>query len=195
MADVIYEIAKTFLAFVIILDPFLGVVLFSSFTKGMKPIKKVEQAMLAVGVAGAVLFAFLFIGPYLLDLFAVDFSSFKVAGGVVLLILGIQFVMGSGFKVNNKTTTVVLIGTPMLCGPGTITTAIVFAEQYGYLVVTIGAILSLLVIWLALIVSTQIERFFGLKFMEIISRVMGLLLSTLAIEFIKDGFIDILRTF
>lgn len=181
--------AESFWKLLIILDPFLGLVVFIHLTKGMSAKDKAKQALIAAGVASGLLLFFLYLGIPLLDLLGISLASFRVAGGVLLLILGIQAVLGVEFakKTKNRHAAAVIIGTPLLCGPGAITTTIVLSESYGKTPVLLAIVLAMIITWVMLYFAKKIEDIVTERGSEIISRVFGLILSAVAAEMIKKG--------
>lgn len=189
------NILKSFFILIIILDPFLGIMVFISLTREMNRKERAGQAFVAVFVAFALLLIFLFAGHLLFNLLGLTFSSFIVAGGVILLILGIQEVLGLEFSHKDEKAAVagVIIGTPLLCGPGAISTIIILSREHGYAIPLIALILCITITWLMLYFSDKISAFLGEKMIEIISRILGLLLAAMAVQFIKDGIVEMVR--
>ncbi len=190
----IADILKSFFLLIFILDPFLGAVVFITLTKGMSSRERIQQAFLAVSVAFLLLVVFLFTGRHLFMLLGVSFPSFMVAGGVILLLLGIEEILGLEFSKKGADTKVaaVVIGTPLLCGPGAITSAIILAEKHGYLVPLLAMVLALFVTWIILYSAERIAQLLGEKIIEVLSRVMGLLLAAIAVEYVKEGILKML---
>ncbi|MEN3203515.1 MAG: MarC family protein [Atribacterota bacterium] len=180
---------KSFAILIIILDPFLGMITFLALTRRMSERERAEQAFLAVFVAFALLVVFLFGGQVLFSLLGISFSSFMVAGGVILLLLGIEDILGLQFSKREANTKAiaVIIGTPLLCGPGAITSIIVLAQRYGYFVPFMALVSALVVTWILLLFAQKVAALLGERIVEVLSRVLGLLLSAIAVEFVKEG--------
>lgn len=189
---------KSFLALFIIIDPFLGMVVFITLTRGASTGEKAKAAFIATAVAGGLLALFLFTGMFLLNIMGISLPSFVVAGGVILLILGVQAVLGIEFakkEKQDKKAAAVIIGTPLLSGPGAMTTIVILSQQYGYWPPLIALILVMAITWLMLYYSERIAARMGDRLIEVLSRVLGLMLAALAAEFIKDGISDMIRGF
>src|SRR3989338_7161076 len=89
---------EAFIALFVIMDPIGNLTLFINLTKGM-PLKEIKRNIdRSVFVAGVLLFIFLFFGLQVFDLFGIDLDSFQIAGGIVLLIMGILYVFGASLK-------------------------------------------------------------------------------------------------
>ena len=197
-AQFLTALMKSFVALLVILDPFVGVAVFISLTRGQSQAEKAKQALVAVSVAFGLLFIFLFSGMYLLNILGITLGSFMVAGGVILLILGIQAVLGIEFSKSdnsNKAAAAIIIGTPLLSGPGAMSTVIILSQEYGYLAPLIALIIALVITWMMLYYSEKIEKLLGERLIEVLSRVLGLILAAMAAEFIKNGIIDMINGF
>ncbi len=189
-----YDFIKSFLLLVFILDPFLGAMVFITLTKDLEARERSAQAFLAVSVAFVLLVVFLFIGRHLFSLLGISFSSFMVAGGVILLLLGVEEILGLEFSKRGTDTKVaaVVIGTPLLCGPGAITSAIILSQKYGYLIPFLAVLSALALTWLILYFANHLSRLLGERIIEVFSRVMGLLLAAIAVEYIKEGILQMI---
>lgn len=170
------------------MDPFASIPVFLAVTRGIK--RKIRPASYAVGTAAIVLFAFLFFGQGILLAFGITFPSLKIAGGIVLAILGIELVLGLSLAraiYKKYSPAVTLIGTPLLTGPGVIVTTMIFVREYGYGTTLIAAIISLTLSWLILLCSEYLTKVLGEYGVETTSRITGLLLAAVAVEFIISG--------
>jgi len=188
---------KSFLALIVIIDPFLAAAVFVSASQGMSKKEKAKQAFIASSVALGLLLIFLFSGVIILNLLSISFGSFLVSGGVILFILGLQTLFGFEFSKQHQKGKVVaiIIGTPLLSGPGAMTTVIILSQRYGYWPPVIASVVALAFTWLILYFSDSITDFFGHRIIEVLSRVMGLVLAALGAEFIKNGVIEIINEF
>ncbi len=201
MNDVYGIFIKSFVPLFAIMDPFVSVPVFLSLTKGMTPLEKEGMAREAAFVAGGVLFAFLLFGNQIMQYLGISVSSLRVGGGLVLLLMGLQLVLG--FKLNEETeggghtSAGVIIGTPLITGPGVITTSILLVNQYGnpsglfslqgFLAVCAAALTAILLVWLIIKEAKFVQKLLGERGISIFSRVMGLLLTATAVQFMAKG--------
>ena len=79
------------------------------------------------------------------------------------------------------------LATPLITGPGVITTVIILVNQFGYLTTLIASLLNLMVAWIVLRQTELLFRIFGRQGCDVIARIFGLILVALAVEFIKQG--------
>ena len=187
------EILQAFITLFVIMDPFGNLPIFISLTKGL-PLREIRSNYnRSIVVAGLLLFAFLFFGPLMFELFGINIDSFKIAGGIILLIIGILYVLGIGNKVlrSNSHDLVVPIGVPLLTGPGVITTTIMIVSENGIYVASIAAILTLLASWIIMMSAQPLYKLLGNHWTTIISRIMGILLAAIAVDFIVEGILSI----
>jgi len=182
-------ILEAFVTLFVIMDPLGSLPLFMSLTKGM-PTKEIRRNVdKAVFVAAVLLFIFLFLGLKIFEFFGINLDSFQIAGGIILLIIGILYVFGTSLKYvkHHGTDLSIPIGTPLLTGPGAITTIIILVKQDGTLVTVIAAFLTLLATWIILLNSARLYKILGEHWSNVISRVMGIILAAVAVRFITEG--------
>ena len=111
-----------------------------------------REAGIAIGVAGALMYLFLFGNFVIFETLGITLATFQVAGGIFLFLLGLQETLGITLGTAKKTqsSASVIIGTPLLCGPGTITTVLLFSKEFGIPVVALASAISLAGCWLVL---------------------------------------------
>src|SRR3989344_1020639 len=177
---------EAFIALFVIMDPIGNLPILISLTKGM-PIKEIKRNVDgSVFVAGVLLFIFLFFGVQVFNFFGIDLDSFQIAGGIILLIMGILYVFGTSLKYvkSHGFNLSVPVGTPLLTGPGVITITIILVKESGILVTVIAAFLTLLATWIILINSSRLYKILGEQWTSAISRIMGIILAAVAVQFI-----------
>jgi multiple antibiotic resistance protein len=185
------DFLKVFLAFLIIMDPFVSSLYFVGVSRNFSRKEKWDAVNLSGLIAGITLLIFLFGGPATLGLLGISIPSFKIAGGIVLLIISIAFILGSAEDREkekiSKDSAIMIIGVPLITGPGVLTTTIIMRANYGLVVTSLAALASLVVTWLFLMGADIVHFVLKDKGMEIASRIMGLLLAAIAIQFVLDG--------
>jgi len=189
--EILSSFLKSFITLFVIMDPFGGLPAFISVTKGMSNKERIKNADRAIIVASLLLFAFLFFGVNIFSLFNISISSFMIAGGIILMVIGVLYTLG--ISLHDKDVkregdvASVPIGTPLLTGPGVITSTIILVNTYGILIPFFAAAATLLVSWYIYRSSDRIYKFIGHPGANILSRVMGIILTAIAVEFIKGG--------
>ncbi|MBI2647593.1 MarC family protein [Candidatus Woesearchaeota archaeon] len=178
------------------MDPIGNLPFFITVIKGLPASEIKKNIERAIFVAGLLLFIFLFLGLKIFDFFGINLNSFQIAGGILLLIIGVRYVFGIPFKYQKSTSIdlSVPIGTPLLTGPGVITTTIILVKENGMFVVMLAAILTLICSRLIFMNYAKLYKLLGTHWISVISRVMGIILSAVAIEFITNGVINIVKS-
>lgn len=155
-------------------------------------------------IATVVLLIFALFGNALLSSMGISLAALSAAGGILLLLIGIEMVFAREPSVSRPTNeeeleaaskkdiSVFPIATPLIAGPGTMGAVILLMANaegdLGRQIVVIGSLLIiLLVTFLSLILASRIQGLFGVTGMGVISRVMGILLCALAVQFLFDG--------
>jgi multiple antibiotic resistance protein len=190
MQELIPGIIYCFAALFIILDPLLSVPVFSAMTKGQSSGEIHKQAFIAVAVAGGLMYLFLFFNTAIFNILGLKMPAFQIAGGILLFLLGIQEALGIELghcKEHSKTAAGVVIGTPLLCGPGTITTVMLLTKDYGVLIPFIAITLALGATWVILYFSETIQRILGEVVTDIMGKVLGMLVAAIAVQIVASG--------
>jgi multiple antibiotic resistance protein len=195
MADLVSGIIYAFAALFVILDPILSVPIFAGMTKGQSSREIHKQAFIAVAVAGVLMYIFLIFNTAIFEILGLTLSTFQIAGGILLFLLGMEMALGIELcksKDHSPTAAGVVIGTPLLCGPGAITTVMLLSKDYGILIPFIAITLCLAATWVILYFSADIQRILGTVVTDIMGKVLGMLVAAIAIKIIFAGIIGTL---
>jgi multiple antibiotic resistance protein len=198
MADPIATLAYAFAALFIILDPLLSVPIFTSMTRGQSPAEINRQALIAVAVAGFLMYLFLFFNFFIFGTLGITIASFQIAGGILLFLLGLQMALGIDIgrtKEHPQTAAGVVIGTPLLCGPGAITTVLLLSEDNSMFITAVAIALTLAATFLVLRFSFQIQHILGVTVTEILGKILGMLVAAIAVSIIADGIVGLLQEY
>ncbi|KLN66236.1 MULTISPECIES: YchE family NAAT transporter [Vibrio] len=200
-----FEIAiflQFFLGLVAAVNPVGIMPVFVSLTGHMTQEEKHKTAVTANLAVAIILVVSLMAGQILLDMFSISLDSFRVAGG--LLLLSIAFSMMSGKLgedkqnkqekseyVSREQIGVVPLAMPLMAGPGAISSTIVYGSRYPGMFDTVGIVITIIIFalctWLLFRSAPLIVRFLGQTGINVITRIMGLILGALGIEFIANG--------
>ena len=195
MTDFVSGIIYAFAALFVILDPILSVPIFAGMTKGQSPKEIHKQAFIAVAVAGILMYIFLIFNTAIFSILGLTLSTFQIAGGILLFLLGMEMALGIDLcksKEQVPTAAGVVIGTPLLCGPGAITTVMLLSNDYGTLIPFIAITLCLAITWIILYYSVAIQNILGTVITDIMGRVLGMLVAGIAVKIIFSGIIGTL---
>ena len=179
-----------FVTLFVILDPFASIPAFLTLTRNVSDEERRRIAHRAVFLAAILAYVFLFTGHSILTMLGVSLSSFKVAGGIVLGLMGLETILGisiHGKKKQDHDSIAVLIATPLLTGPGVITTTILLSQQVGMTVTAVAAFVALALAFIILHFAPILKKVLGEKVINVFSKIMGMMLLALAVEFIRTG--------
>lgn len=193
VSDQLALLIPAFIYIFVIVDPMASLPIFISLTKNMDKQEMKTAAKNAVLIAGIIALVFLIAGNQILSILKIDISSFKIAGGIVLGLLGLETVLGLPTSKENSEEVdgraiVTLIATPMLTGPGLITALIIMVEENGLIVPAIATALALFISWLIFDNAYIIKNLIGVQSIEISTKVFGLFLVAIGVSYIKTGF-------
>lgn len=151
-------------------------------------------------------FVVLISGEMLLKLFGIDENSLKVMGGIVLILMAISMVNGttkekednnSLDEKNNEELSVIPLGIPIAFGTGLFTTIIIFKHQaqtaLDLFSISMAFCLNALVFYLILKNSIYIKKYLGLTGQNIITKLMGLIVGAIAVQFIVGGIVNLAK--
>ncbi|MEI7841841.1 MAG: NAAT family transporter [Gallionellaceae bacterium] len=193
------EYTKIFLSLFAILDPIGIIPIIIAFTIGLTDEKRARVGRMASLSVIGILMVALLIGEIMLEFFGISIYSFRVAGGILLLLMSITMLFGNKETPspensegdNSASIAIVPLSTPLLAGPGAISTIILDAHKgHGlghYAVMSVEIILLGITVWLTFLVAPWISQRLGRLGSSVFSRLMGLLLAAIAVEFIAGG--------
>lgn len=179
----------TFIPLFIVIDAVGNLPFVISLSEGLERKDKSRLINVATITAGVVGLFFLFVGQGLLNVMGISVGAFAIAGGIVLLVLSIQY-MTTGRMVEiirEEMAAVVPIGTPLTVGPATITTLLLLATQFPIYFVLISFILNIGIVYLTFVLSGQLVRVLGRGGIKAFSRVAALLLAAIAVNMVLRG--------
>lgn len=187
-------LATTFITFVVIIDPVGNAPVYLALTRDADPVRRRRFALQAVLAATTVIFGFAFLGHYVLDYLGVSMESLMIAGGILLGIVALDMMRGRvvpGEAARGANVALVPLGTPLLAGPGAVVAAMVLMGEAdgvaGRVMVSAGILAALLVVWLSLTLAGQLVRLLKDTGVDLLTRVMGILLAAIAVEFVRQA--------
>ncbi|MDO8735588.1 MAG: MarC family protein [Thermoleophilia bacterium] len=184
-----------FITMVVIIDPVGNTPVFLILTADSNAGQRRRFAIQAVLAAAAVIFLFAFFGQYILDYLGISVESLTIAGGILLGIVALDMMKGK-LDANQKVrrganAALVPLGTPLLAGPGAVVGAMLLMERSGdagdKALVAGGILAALVVVLVALLAAGWLVKVLKDTGIDLLTRVMGILLAAIAVEFIHQG--------
>ena len=155
------------------------------------------NARRATLVSGGLMIAFLYVGKEILKLFGVDVASFAVAGALILFLIGLEMILGRNiFKhdtVHSNATSIVPIAFPMIAGAGTLTTLLSLRSEYSVEIILVAILINLAVIYFVIRFIPKIEQMIGDTGINILRKVFGIILLSIAIKLFSKNLILLFR--
>jgi len=180
------------------------ILVYAALTERNTRDERQRMALRGALIATGILLFFAVFGQALLTLFGIGLPALRMAGGVLLLLISIDMVFarhsgGTGTTPEEEDEartrpdiSVFPLATPLIAGPGSISATILLASPAGLFSITwvwvvAGLLLILLLCYLAMLVAIPIQRILGITGLAVVSRVVGVLLAALAMQFLIDG--------
>jgi multiple antibiotic resistance protein len=192
------EYSKIFISLFAILDPIGVIPIIITFTIGMEQQKRARVGRMASLSVCGILMVALLLGEVLLEFFGISINSFRAAGGILLLLMSLTMLTSpKPYPVDitdgeaTSSLAIVPLSTPLLAGPGAISTVILDAHKgtgmLHYIIMVLVIVLLSLSVWLTFLIAPQVEKRLGQTGISIFTRLMGLVLAAIAVEFIASG--------
>ena len=189
MTELLKQFLLSFIPIMVALDAPGTLPLYVGMTEGMDNQERKRIVRQSIITAFLVTVGFILVGRAIFNALGILVEDFMIAGGVVLLIIAIADVVRAGERKLERGPEfgVVPLGTPLIAGPGTLTTALVLVGTSGYLPVILSLVVNLLIAWLMFSQADRIIRFIGLSGSRAFAKVASLILAAFAVKMIRSG--------
>jgi len=187
------QLFRSVVALFIITDMPGNLPFFIGLTEGETQQERRKTFTLSILTGLFMLLFFVFAGMLILDFFNVTFDDFRIAGGILLLFVAIELMLRGKVHVEHKEDIgVVPLGSPLLVGPGAITTSLVLLRLYGYQVVISAILICFFLIWIMLFYAEAIHKILGKNGSLIITKIAGIIIAAIAVQFIRQGLFGVI---
>lgn len=196
------EYTRLITALLVILDPFAAIPIFLAFTKEYSTPERTRVASVTAFTVAAILVVSAIAGETLLRWMGTSLASFRVGGGIVLLLMSLSLLRGQPDLVRTTPTesqeamsrssiAVVPLAIPLLAGPGAISTVIIAmhrsSAEFHWLLVIVCILVVSAILWVVLRVASRISEVLGTIGLNLINRLFGLILAAIAVEIMANG--------
>jgi multiple antibiotic resistance protein len=197
MADVVRELALTFVPLFVAMDQMGNLPIFLALTQKGTARHRRKTADLAMFTAFGVGLLFVVVGKAIFSLLGIEVADFLVAGGIILLIVAIRYlVLGKTLETKDLSGSemigVVPLGTPLVVGPAVLAALLLLMGQHHIAIVVSSLIVNLVIQWALFRQANRIVSFLGQTGVTAISKVIMLLLAAIAVKMIREGILTIL---
>lgn len=190
-----------FVALFVVIDPIGLAPLFVALTAGMPPARRRAIGIRACVVALGVLLVFAFFGEAVLGFIGISMPAFRVAGGILLFLTALDMLFERRQKrradqaeeddLHEDDPSVFPLAIPLIAGPGAIATLILLLGQTenpaGFAAVLVVLLAVLSIVFLFFLLSGVLERLLGKTGITVVTRLLGMLLAALSVQFVLDG--------
>jgi multiple antibiotic resistance protein len=187
----------------VVVDPVGLAPTFVAVTGGFSPTQRRQVALRAALIAAAILFGTALGGDWLLRQLGISLPAFRIAGGLLLFTIAFEMVFGARMERESKSATQAAeehvphvaafpLAIPLMAGPGALTATILLAGQAGGRPLWLGILMGVIVLvaiacWIAFISAARIGRLLGVTGNVVLSRLLGVILAALAVQYVVDG--------
>lgn len=195
---------NSFVTLLVVVDPLGLAPIFAALTRGFSARRKRESAVRGVMIGTAILLLFAFVGDVLLGTLGIGLPAFRIAGGMLLFLLALDMIFArpTGSRARSvqgqdqddsneeEDISVFPLAIPLIGGPGAITTVLLYTGGAGptQLGIFIGVLAFVLLLTLvSLLLAPRVMALFGETGANVLSRVLGVLLAALGVQFVLDG--------
>lgn len=198
------QLSKQFISLIVVLAPMDVIPLYLSLTQGLSNHQRHQILLRMMSTVLITLLFFQYSGLYLFTLIGISLPSFQVAGGLILASMAWSMLHATPSRIQTtrpegqesmqrEDVSIVPLGIPMLAGPGTITTVILYAQQqqggsvWGHAQLSTVILVTVLVLYLLFRMAVPLYDKLGVTGARVTTRIMGMLLLALAMEFVLRG--------
>jgi multiple antibiotic resistance protein len=196
------EYLKFLAALISIVNPIGAIPVFIKLTDNQNLVERHHTSMRSAITTALVLLISLALGEAILSFFGITIASFRVGGGILIMLIAISMLHAQTSQTSHTveevqdsmerdTVAVVPLGIPLLAGPGAISTIILHAQRYSsfphYLILAAEIMTVAVAVWLCLRSAPYIAALLGRTGINIVTRIMGLIMTAVGVEFIANG--------
>jgi len=200
MKEELLFILNTYVAIFVIVDPFAMVPMYLTMTERFSREDRRATRRKATVVALAILFSFTISGSRIFTFFGITMPAFQIAGGILLLMFGLSQLnrkrkrLGDGEEeegMSKDDISIFPLATPLLAGPGAISTVVLFSSNSTSSIRVASLMFSILLVlssaYFLLKLAPTVYRILGRTGLNVITRIMGIIVTAIAVQFIING--------
>lgn len=197
--NIITAFAVSFMAFFAILNPLGNMPVFISLTTADEPKVSRSIAKEALFISTIIVVLFALVGKYIFYFFGIDLSALRIIGGIVIAIIGYDMLKGKSSSLQHNvdpknpqideqmSVAITPLAMPVLAGPGTIATAMNFADKHNPIIVIIAFAILAFLTYFFFVYGELIIKKLGQNLLTVITRLMGLILAVIGTDMVIAG--------
>lgn len=193
------DIIKTFFFMIAVIDPIGSIPVFLEATKQFTASEKKKIAIRATVTASLILVFFIVVGQVIMEAMSISLDAFQISGGVILFLFALTMIFGEGKPEEEKHmikdykhVTIFPIALPSIASPGAIMAVVLLTDNHQYTIqhqifTTLNMLLVLVLTCFLLMGASRIQDRIGESVITVISKIMGLILASFAVQSILSG--------
>jgi multiple antibiotic resistance protein len=152
-----------------------------------------QAVLTAFGIAIVIMIG----GKQIFSFLGISISDFRIAGGLILLLLAIRDLVQSGADESKQPAdpeniSIVPLGIPLIAGPAVLTTLLILNDAYGFLMTTLSLVLNLLIVFLLFYFSEYVRNLIGANGAKAVAKIAALFMAAIAVMMIRVGILDVI---
>lgn len=191
------RLLEVLIPLLVAVDPLGMIPIFVAMTARLTPKRRREVSIEAVCTGLIVCVGFMFVGHWLFKFLMISDSDFRIAGGIILLVLAVLdiLIVGRAAVHEEELDGIVPLGMPLIAGPAALTTVLVLAgnPELGYGWTLVGIVTTFIILSIALLLADPIVRIVGMNALKAFSKLVMVLLAAIAVNFIRTGILQVLE--
>lgn len=187
----------SFIPIFVAIDVFGILPIFIGLTTEMDSVEKHKNIIQSIITATTIAIAFMLVGKIIFLIMGITVPDFKIAGGILLLILSVNLLLPGYSRRENQyhDAGIFPMGTPLITGPAVLTTTLVSIDTHGLFPTFVSLIINMLLVWIVLSKSDYLAQKMGINGMRAFSKVADILLTAIAVMMIRSGIIEIYKIY
>ncbi|WP_426417793.1 MarC family protein [Aestuariirhabdus sp. LZHN29] len=195
----VIDFVATFIVFFAVIDPIGTVPVFIAVTSHFDKTEKNRIALIATLVAAIILVFFAVVGELILTAMSIPLAAFQIAGGIILFLFALTMIFGESkpdeeikLAYSRQETAIFPLAIPSIASPGAMLAAVLLTENNRYNIweqaqTAAVMLVVLILVYLLLLLAGQINRIIGVGGASVVSRVMGMILASVATSNVLEG--------
>jgi multiple antibiotic resistance protein len=169
--------------------------IYLALTAQLKASQRRNVLLRSIVTATLIAVAFIFVGKFVFNIIGVTVSDFKIAGGILLFIMSISYLLPDGSHrgkhLEQEDVGVFPLGTPLITGPAVLTTCLVLRDEYGIVPTLVSLIINVLIALIVFANAHHIVKLLGKSGTRAFSKVGDILLAAFAVMMVRSGTLEI----
>lgn len=188
----------TFIPLFVAIDAPGTLPIFIGLTQSFPDDKRRRLTAQAVLTAFVVAIVIMVGGQRVFNFLGISISDFRIAGGLILLLIAIRDLAQSGADESKQPAdpeniSIVPLGIPLIAGPAALTTLLILHDAYGFLMTTLSLVLNLVIVFLLFYFSDYVRKLMGPNGAKAIAKVASLFMAAIAVMMIRVGILDVVK--